>query len=263
LLRDQQANAQRVAAAGSRVSAEQAAELLNVSSASVLKAAIILEKGTPELVAAVRSGEAAVSSAAEVAMLPLSQQRDILASKGVDAVVVIGRQASHSRLSERRIKRAADASSGVAIFDHIKIGDGRSIGNVRLGECMSLASELHYLADVLELAANHVSNSDDKRIRDVISDRMLSEYYRRARGDLSESEPKEVRDELPARQAAFARAIADGLEPLAACQRAGYPQPNRMTVWRLQRNDRVQAEIERLKALGEPCTNNAINRIAR
>jgi hypothetical protein len=52
---------------------------------------------------------------------------------------------------------------------------------------------------------------------------------------------------LRPRPAAFARAIADGISPLAACAAAGYGRANRMTVWRLMRDPKVLAEIERLK----------------
>ncbi|MBS0245499.1 MAG: hypothetical protein JSR61_02685 [Proteobacteria bacterium] len=52
---------------------------------------------------------------------------------------------------------------------------------------------------------------------------------------------------LVPRQAAFARAIADGLKPIAAAFQAGYRSPNRMTIWRLMRDKRVVTEIERLQ----------------
>ncbi len=185
LLRDQQVQEQRIAAAGSRVSAEQAGELFNVSSSSVRQATVVLEKGAPELVAAVRAGEAAVSSAAEVAALPLKQQRSILVSNGVDAVTVIGRQAKQTRLSDRRIRRAADGASGVAVFDHVKIGDGRSIGNLRVGECRRLASELRDLAGVLDSVAGHCVGADDQKVRDVMSEAALSAYFARTRGEVA------------------------------------------------------------------------------
>lgn len=54
-------------------------------------------------------------------------------------------------------------------------------------------------------------------------------------------------ERLVPRQAAFARAIAGGLKPIGAAFQAGYRAPNRMTVWRLMRDERVIAEIERLK----------------
>ena len=47
--------------------------------------------------------------------------------------------------------------------------------------------------------------------------------------------------------AAFARAIVAGLRPLDAALQAGYRAPNRMTCWRLLRDPKVIAEIQRLK----------------
>lgn len=52
---------------------------------------------------------------------------------------------------------------------------------------------------------------------------------------------------LRPRPAAFAQAIADGLNEIPAAFRAGYRAPNRMTAWRLLRDERVRAEIDRLK----------------
>lgn len=53
--------------------AEQAADLLNVSRRSVFTAAKVLDKGAPELVAAVDAGQVAVSTAALVAGLPVEK----------------------------------------------------------------------------------------------------------------------------------------------------------------------------------------------
>ena len=58
---------------------------------------------------------------------------------------------------------------------------------------------------------------------------------------------RQLHQGLRPRPAAFARAIADGLNPIPAAFRAGYRAPNRMTVWRLLRDEKVRAEIERLK----------------
>ena len=54
-------------------------------------------------------------------------------------------------------------------------------------------------------------------------------------------------DGVRARPAAFARAIVAGLNPLVAAFQAGYLRPNRMTVWRLMRDEKVRAEIDRLR----------------
>lgn len=57
---------------------------------------------------------------------------------------------------------------------------------------------------------------------------------------------RQLHNGLRPRPAAFAQAIADGLNPIPAAFRAGYRSPNRMTVWRLLRDEKVRAEIERL-----------------
>lgn len=53
---------------------------------------------------------------------------------------------------------------------------------------------------------------------------------------------------LRPRPAAFAKAIAAGLNPIAAAFQAGYRAPNRMTTSRLLRDHRVLEEIERLNS---------------
>ncbi len=62
---------------------------------------------------------------------------------------------------------------------------------------------------------------------------------------------RKMHDGLRPRPAAFARAIASGLKPTASAFVAGYRSPNRMTVWRLLRDEKVRAEIERLKAIAD------------
>jgi N6-adenosine-specific RNA methylase IME4/ParB-like chromosome segregation protein Spo0J len=59
-------------------SRERAAELLNVSERSVASAHAVHERGTPELVQAVERGNVSVSTAADVAMLSVEEQRMIL-----------------------------------------------------------------------------------------------------------------------------------------------------------------------------------------
>jgi site-specific DNA-methyltransferase (cytosine-N4-specific) len=60
------------------VSQDQAAELLNVSTPSVKRAKIVIECGTPELIAAVETGRIAVSAAAKLTKLPPDTQRAIV-----------------------------------------------------------------------------------------------------------------------------------------------------------------------------------------
>lgn len=58
---------------------------------------------------------------------------------------------------------------------------------------------------------------------------------------------RQLHDGLRPKPAAFAQAIADGLNEIAAAFRAGYRAPNRTTCWRLLRDRKVRAEIDRLK----------------
>jgi phage N-6-adenine-methyltransferase len=68
------------------ISRAEAADLLNVSERTVNAAAKVKDEGAPELVRAVESGAASVSAAAEVASLPVEEQREIV-SQGPKAIV--------------------------------------------------------------------------------------------------------------------------------------------------------------------------------
>ena len=68
----------KIAAMGT-ISKGDAADQLNVSPHSVTRARGVLARGTPELVAAVESGDAAVRSAYELSSLPEDEQREIVA----------------------------------------------------------------------------------------------------------------------------------------------------------------------------------------
>jgi hypothetical protein len=71
----------------------EAAARLNVGERSVQRAAKVIEKGTPELVAAVQRGDVAVSAAAVVAELPKTEQEKIVA-EGPTAVTERSRRNS-------------------------------------------------------------------------------------------------------------------------------------------------------------------------
>jgi phage N-6-adenine-methyltransferase len=70
----------------STITRTAAAEMLGVSPRSIASAAKVLNEGAPELVAAMESGLASVSAAAEVATLPQDDQREIVAA-GPAAVI--------------------------------------------------------------------------------------------------------------------------------------------------------------------------------
>lgn len=160
-----------------KISAEQAGELLNVSGSSVRHAQAVLKNGVPELVEAVRAGDTTASTAYELALLPREQQKSILRSTAPRKVATIGRTIRAERLDDRRASRAASNASEPAVFDHLKIGDGRSIGNVRVGEARRLADSLERVVNVLRRVLSSAANLDHgARIRDAISARMLSDF---------------------------------------------------------------------------------------
>ena len=91
----------------------QAAQLLNVSERSVRHAVEIKNAGAPELIAAVESGQLAVSTAAQLAQLPADDQRAVLA-KTPEEIRAIAREV------KARIKEAGVCGpSAVKIFDQV------------------------------------------------------------------------------------------------------------------------------------------------
>lgn len=71
---------------GVSVSTEQAATMLNVGVRSVERAKKVVESGAPELKEAVEQGKVSVAAAAEVAELPKSQQKRVVAQDRVQEV---------------------------------------------------------------------------------------------------------------------------------------------------------------------------------
>lgn len=74
------------------VSQKDAAEKLNVSRNTVQQAVKINKTASPELVAAVASGDISINAAAKVAKLPEKEQRNLIAS-GPHAVILAGKNA--------------------------------------------------------------------------------------------------------------------------------------------------------------------------
>lgn len=84
----------------------QAAEMLNVSRESVVAAKKVLDRGAPELVAAVVAGDAAVSAAARVAETSVDEQRAAVAKgkEGIRAAAKEARDAKRQSKSAARVK---------------------------------------------------------------------------------------------------------------------------------------------------------------
>lgn len=95
------------------ISQGKAAELLNVSVASVERAAKVQREGMPELRAAVQSGRVSVSAAADVAGLPKSEQREIVA-RGEDEILQAAKRIRQGRTAEvtaNNLRRKREAVS--------------------------------------------------------------------------------------------------------------------------------------------------------
>jgi N6-adenosine-specific RNA methylase IME4/ParB-like chromosome segregation protein Spo0J len=86
------------------VTQQEAASLLSVSERTVRTAKAVLEDGAPELIAAVESGEVSVSAAADVATLPVEEQREIVA-RGESEILAVANEIRARKRRERRAKR--------------------------------------------------------------------------------------------------------------------------------------------------------------
>lgn len=94
----------------------EAAEMLNVSERTVNAAAKVKDEGAPELVAAVESGRASVSAAAEVATLPKAEQQEIVA-KGETEILKAAKEIRARKTEENAKQRAEVKSRQVALPD--------------------------------------------------------------------------------------------------------------------------------------------------
>lgn len=81
-----------------------AASLLNVSERSVKAARAVLREGAAELVAAVETGKASVSAAADVATLPVERQQEIVA-RGEREILEAAKQIRAERAEVKRTER--------------------------------------------------------------------------------------------------------------------------------------------------------------
>ncbi len=88
------------------VSQDDAADLMNVGRSSVQRAREVLEEGAEELIAAVDQGDIAVSTAAEVASLPIEEQQEVVA-KGEEEILRVSKEIKRKRREKNRAKRAA------------------------------------------------------------------------------------------------------------------------------------------------------------
>lgn len=92
----------------------QAAAAVNVSPRSVESASRVLEKGAPELVAAVRAGDVAVSTAAVLTALPAAEQTEVVA-RGEREIMAMARQIRAGKNETRRqerVQKIAEIATG-------------------------------------------------------------------------------------------------------------------------------------------------------
>ena len=87
-----------------QISQAEAAELLNVSERTVTAAAKVKDEGALELVRAVESGAASVSAAAQVATLPVEEQREIVA-QGEAEILKAAKEIRAKKTEARRVER--------------------------------------------------------------------------------------------------------------------------------------------------------------
>ena len=103
----------------------QAAEMLHVSERSVRSAAKVRDDGAPELVAKVRSGEVAVSAAADIASLPVTEQLRILRENNpreFRQAVKDHRQIAQTVKKDRRQEREAELGQRIAALPAKRFG---------------------------------------------------------------------------------------------------------------------------------------------
>lgn len=124
------------------VTQAEAAEMLNVSPASVERARRVIQHGAPELVEAFDRGEVSVSAAAEIAKRPREEQRKAVTPEALE---------SKRAARERGATKPAASPAG---FD--------------------LELEVKALADAAEalVAKCRKRGVGSKRVRDVLSDRI-------------------------------------------------------------------------------------------
>lgn len=87
------------------VSQAEAADILNVSHRSVKTAAKVQREAIPEVVEAVEKGELAVSAAAEIAALPIEEQKAIIAAADPKAVKEVAKKQRAEKQAAGRARR--------------------------------------------------------------------------------------------------------------------------------------------------------------
>lgn len=92
----------------------RAAELLNVGERSVARAREVRQQGAPELIEAVEQGKVSVSAAADVAVLPKAEQREIVA-RGEDEILQAAKRIRAERAESVREQNDAKRRESVSL----------------------------------------------------------------------------------------------------------------------------------------------------
>lgn len=88
---------------------DAAAALMNVSVDSIQRARKVQEQGSPELIAAVDTGQASVSAASELASLPMEEQNEVVA-KGEAEIVRTANRIKREKKQKRKVERTQEVA---------------------------------------------------------------------------------------------------------------------------------------------------------
>lgn len=88
------------------VTRAEAAEMAKVSPRSVASAKVVIEQGAPELAQKVEAGEVAVSLAAELARLPVEEQREVMRTADPAALYRVVKEQHAKRQQAKKERRA-------------------------------------------------------------------------------------------------------------------------------------------------------------
>lgn len=106
------------------LSQTEAAEVFGVSRRSVQHATTVREKGAEELQHAVETGTVKVSAAADIAALPIEEQRKIIAAADPKVVKEVSKKNREDRQAKSREKRLAN----MATAENLTLIEGRKYG---------------------------------------------------------------------------------------------------------------------------------------
>jgi N6-adenosine-specific RNA methylase IME4/ParB-like chromosome segregation protein Spo0J len=137
----------------------EAADLLNVSRESAQRARKVIEKGTPELAAAVDAGKVAVSTAAVLTEAPAEKQREIVA-RGEKEILAAAKDIRAKKTEARRVER-------IEIIQKASAGN-RPLEMGRLYPVILIDDPWKYQDEGSRgAAANHYPTEDNKGLYEV------------------------------------------------------------------------------------------------